>query len=346
MRSRLIKLRHSTGEKTMASLADIRARLAAQDNKSQTNSGFKGDNAVYPHWNINEGDTAVIRFLPDGDTSNPFFWVERQVIKLPFAGIKGEENKQVVVQVPCIEMWGETCPILTEVRTWFKDKSLEDMGRKYWKKRSYIFQGFVHQDPLKEEETPENPIRRFIISPQIFTTIKNSLMDPEIENLPTDYDAGLDFRINKTMKGGYGDYSTSSWARKETAISAEEAEAIEKNGLFDLKTFLPNKPSEVELKVMFEMFEASVDGKAYDPEKWGQYFRPAGMQAPASSDSKPAKAEAPKAEESAPAPKPAEDTPPFEVDTAATKVEEPAEEKAEGSSKAEDILAMIRSRQS
>ena len=39
-----------------------------------------------------------------------------------------------------------------------------------------------------------------------------------MENLPTDYVAGTDFRLAKTTKGQYADYSTSSkWARKETA---------------------------------------------------------------------------------------------------------------------------------
>lgn len=332
----------------MASLADIRARLEAQDNKPQSGSTFKGDNAIYPHWNIQEGETAVVRFLPDGDDSNPFFWVERQMINLEFSGIKGESTKPVTVKVPCVEMYndGSTCPILTEIRPWWKDPSLEDMARKYWKKRSYLFQGFVHGNPLPDDETPENPIRRFVISPQIFKTIKESLMDPEIENLPTDYDAGLDFRIAKTSAGSWASYTTSSWARKETSLSADEAAAIETNGLFNLKDFLPNKPSEVELKVMFEMFEASVDGQPYDPAKWSNYFAPYGLKTNASSDS--GSAPAPKAE-SAPAPKAEDDTPPFEVDDAAKKVEAKEEapaEKAEGSSKAEDILAMIRSRQS
>ena len=48
------------------------------------------------------------------------------------------------------------------------------MGRKYWKKKSYIFQGFVTQNPLNEDSTPENPIRRFIIGPQIFNIIRRS----------------------------------------------------------------------------------------------------------------------------------------------------------------------------
>ena len=147
----------------MASLAEIRARLqAAEGNKGGQSTG--GDNSIYPHWNMEEGQSATLRFLPDANTKNTFFWQERAMIRLPFAGIKGEgDSKQVYVQVPCVEMWGEACPILAEVRTWFKDKSLEEMGRKYWKKRSYIFQGFVRENPLSEDKTPENPIRRFII---------------------------------------------------------------------------------------------------------------------------------------------------------------------------------------
>jgi hypothetical protein len=180
-----------------------------------------------------------------------------------------------------MEMWGDPCPVLAEVRTWFKDKSLEDMGRKYWKKRSYIFQGFVRENPLTEDKTPENPIRRFIIGPQIFTLIKGALMDPELEELPTDYLKGLDFRITKTAKGGFADYNSSKWARKETALTEAEQAAIEKYGLYDLSSFLPKKPTDVELKVIKEMFEASVDGQTYDTSRWGQYFRPAGVQVPA-----------------------------------------------------------------
>ena len=38
-------------------------------------------------------------------------------------------SKPVVVQVPQVEMWNETCPqALTEVRGWFKDSPLEEMG--------------------------------------------------------------------------------------------------------------------------------------------------------------------------------------------------------------------------
>ena len=332
----------------MATLAEIRAKLQAQESRTGGNS-TGGDNAIYAHWNIAEGSTAKVRFLPDGNTKNSFFWAERLMIRLPFAGIKGQsDSKPVIVQVPCVEMYGDQCPVLAEVRGWFKDKSLEEMGRKYWKKKSYLFQGFVHESPLSDDKTPENPIRRFIISPQIFNIIKNALMDPEMENLPTDYQAGLDFTIKKTSKGGYADYSTSSWSRKESALTSAEQAAIDQFGLYNLTDFLPKKPTDVELKVIKEMFEASVDGQAYDPDRWSQYYKPAGFQggnAPAASgdtDSAPVAAR-PAPVAARPAPVAADDDVPFDTEdapAASAPVAKPA-----SSQKAEDILAMIRSRQ-
>ena len=324
----------------MASLAEIRARLAASESKQGGNQSSGGDNAIYPHWNMAEGSSATLRFLPDANSKNTFFWVERAQIRLPFNGIKGElESKQVIVPVPCVEMYGDACPILAEVRTWFKDKSLEEMGRKYWKKRSYIFQGFVRENPLTDDKAPANPIRRFIIGPQIFTTIKAALMDPELEELPTDYLRGLNFTISKGSKGGFADYSGSKWARKETALTEAEQAAVAEHGLFDLASFLPKRPGDVELKVIKEMFEASVDGPSYDTERWGQYFRPAGVAAPAGSSSTDESA-APAAVASAPAPAAAVD---FDDEPAVASA--PVEAKPAANANANDILAMIRARQ-
>jgi len=326
----------------MATLAEIRAKLKASEQKGSDNK-TGGDKSIYPFWNLKEGGESTLRFLPDGNSDNTFFWVERAMIKLPFAGVKGEsESKPVTVQIPCVEMYGDTCPILSEVRGWFKDPALEDMGRKYWKKRSYIFQGFVVEDGLgeKAEEIPENPIRRFIIGPQIFQSIRAALVDPELEDLPTDYVHGLDYRMKKTSKGGYADYSTSSWARRERPLSDAENEAIKANGLYNLSDFLPKKPGEVELKVMKEMFEASVDGEPYDMDRWGQYFKPAGM---SQNTGDPVKT-TPKV--TAPAPvTDDEDEAPAPVAKSTPAPAPKADASAGGDSRAQDILAMIRNRQ-
>ena len=338
----------------MASLAEIRAKLAAMESKGSNQSSQQSDNAIYPHWNIDEGTSATLRFLPDGDNTNDFFWVERQMIRLTFPGVAGGENKPVTVQVPCGEMYGDTCPVLTEVRPWFKDASLEDMGRKYWKKRSYIFQGFVTENPLNEQ-APENPIRRFVISPQIFNIIKASLMDPDMENIPTDYLNGTDFRVSKTTKGQYADYSTSKWARKESGLDETQLAAIDQYGLFNLKDFLPAQPSADAYTAISEMFAASVDGELYDPARWGNFYKPYGVEVPSTAvQSTSASAQTAPA---APAPAPA--APVAEAAPVAPAVEPAPEPVAEqpapaaepapaqgGAASADDILAMIRNRSS
>jgi hypothetical protein len=329
----------------MASLAEIRAKLKEQETRSTGKATTGGDNAIFPFWNMQEGQSSTLRFLPDGNPNAEYFWAERLMIKLPFAGIKGEtDSRPVQVQVPCMEMYGESCPILNEVRGWFKDPSLEDMGRKYWKKRSYIFQGFVTDNPINEDSRPENPIRRFIIGPQIFQIIKASLMDPDMEELPTDYTHGVDFRLNKTSKGGYADYGTSTWARRERPLTDTEMKAINDHGLFNLSDFLPKKPTDVELKVLKEMFEASVDGEAYDADRWSQYFRPAGVSSKTGDPQVAASANATATSRTAPAVAENYDDAPFETESPkaspAPKAEAPA-----GNGGAKDILAMIRARQ-
>jgi hypothetical protein len=267
------------------------------------------------------------------------------MIRLEFAGVKGgDESKRVTVTVPCMEMWKETCPIHAEIRPWFKDKSLEDLGRKYWKKKSYIFQGFVVSSSLQEDNVPENPIRRLIINPSIFNIVKGALMDPEMESLFTDYENGTDFRLTKTTKGQYADYSTSSFARRERGLTEVELQAIATHGLFNLNDFMPKKPTKEEVDVIYDMFKASVDGELYDANRWGQYFRPAGVSVGSGTTAE--DDDTPKASTPAPAPvkpavvaKPAvveDDDPPFEADNA------PA---PEGKKNVNDILAMIRNRQ-
>ena len=186
-------------------------------------------------------------------------------------------------------------------------------------------------------------------------------MDPDMENLPTDYDAGTDFRLTKTQKGQYADYSTSNWARKERSLNEEERQAIETHGLNDLNDYLPKRPSAEELQVIMEMFEASVDGELYDPMRWGNFFKPYGLDVPEnaaknnSSTARTATQTAPKAvtapvaaPEAAPAA--VEDDIPFksneEVAAEAAPVAATASADTGAGKDASDILAMIRSRKS
>lgn len=328
----------------MATLEEIRAKLLQQANKAEGNNRTGGDSAMFPFWNTPEGGSTLIRFLPDGDPSNTFFWAERLVIKLPFQGIKGDHNNEVIVQVPCMEMYGESCPILAETRPWWKgDQQMQDLARRYWKKKSYLFQGFVVKSDFEEKDTPENPIRRFMINPSIFDIIKSSLMNPEMEDLPTDYIAGRDFKLAVTTKGAHKNYSTSNWSFKTRSLSPEEDAAIQQHGLSNLKDFLPKKPSAEELEIIKEMFAASVNDEAYDPARFEKYYRPSGFRG--NSNYNAAHAPAATQTESAPA-TPAPTPTATATAPAATETVEPAPAaRVGGTPDASEILRRIKERE-
>lgn len=268
-------------------LEEIRRKLQALDTRKNFTSG-SGDKTTYAHWNIPEGTSSIQRLLPDANQENTFFWSERQLLKFPFPGIAGQdETKPVIVQVPCVEMWdgAKSCPVLNEVRPWWKDDSLKTTASKYWCKRTYFMQGFVKQDPMNETDLPENPIRKYIIGPQIFAIIKAALLDPDMENSPVNYVNGTDFIISKTSKGGFSDYGTSKWARKESSITEEQQAAIDQYGLVDLASYLPKRPTPEQMAAIFEMFQASLDGELYDPARFSQHYKPFGFDSGTTDDS-------------------------------------------------------------
>jgi hypothetical protein len=87
------------------------------------------------------------------------------------------------------------------------------------------------------------------------------------------------------------------------------------------------------------MFEASVDGKPYDNDKWGAYYRPYGLEAPAGvASAEPHVTETTTLSVSAKKPVVQEDEPEENSDPVVVP-------KSTSSDKAQDILAMIRSRQ-
>jgi hypothetical protein len=267
-------------------LERLRALLreeAEKKNGTKSSSGG-GDNASYPFWNIPENTAATVRFVPDADENNPWFWVERQTIKLTFDGIVGGEyptSDQVTVTVPCVDMFHDTCPIITHTRPWWKDVNgkpnpMKETARKYYKKRSFITAGFVVSSPFEETTVPENPIRRFMLGSSLLQKIKAGLADPDMENLPTDYLGGCDFRIRKTRKQDFNNYDTSEWARRSRALTESEQLAIEQFKLYDLKTFLGPRPDADGIAVIKAMFHASLNGEPFDHESFGSYYRPYG----------------------------------------------------------------------
>lgn len=243
-----------------------------------------GDGANFPFWNQPSKSLSVIRFLPDGDIDNPVFWKEFLTIKIPFEGIVGQTGERVEVTVPCMKTWKENCPVVAATKGWWgTDK--EELARQYYFKRKFIYQGIVSRTELEEENVPENPIRRFTFGPQIHKIVYNYVNDPDLRYSPTDPENGRDFRISRVQSGtAFPDYSGSSWAMNDRALTDAEINAIEQFGLFELKDFIPKKPTAEEVQIISEMFQASINGEEYDPARFAQYYRPAGLKYDASSN--------------------------------------------------------------
>mgnify|MGYP000119563892 CR=1 FL=1 len=49
----------------MASLAELRQKLKDQETKRGTKSSGSADKSNFPFWDMNENDSATVRFLPD-----------------------------------------------------------------------------------------------------------------------------------------------------------------------------------------------------------------------------------------------------------------------------------------
>lgn len=257
------------------SMDAIRAALAEKNRKNNNNGESKAPakaNIVFPHWNTPMNEQTTLRFVPDADPDNPFFWRERMTIKLPFNGVVGGQypsQKLVEVQVPCMESWGERCPITEDIRPLWQTPD-ENIARTYYRKVSFIYQGFVVKSAFTEEVAPENPIRRFDISKQIQKKIELAMADPDMD-LPVDYTQGTDFVVRKAPQGQHADWSGSDWARKTRSLTEEEAVAIQNHGLNKLIDFLGPKPDAETLAIIMEMYRDSRAGLPFDAEKYGEH---------------------------------------------------------------------------
>jgi hypothetical protein len=118
---------------------------------------------------------------------------------------------------------------------------------------------------------------------------------------------------------------------------------------------LPKKPSDAEQRIMKEMFEASVDGRPYDAERWGAYFKPWGLDVGTNTKREDTTESYTPVTRPVATPQPAAtsvatEAAPWEDEVAVaeqsfTKPAAPAPSTSAGNDKATDILAMIRARQ-
>jgi hypothetical protein len=292
------------------SLAALKEQFKKPDTNNEGGEGLR--NNYFPFWNMKVGEQATVRFLPDKNEDNPMgFLVEKHMHTLM---INGEKKS-----VPCLKMYGEDCPICKVSAAYYKAEDKEN-GKKYWKKKQFIGQVLITEDPLPANaetgETHEGKVRFVALGSQIYDLIKAAFEDGDLEDVPFDYEGGTNFIIKKREQGEYASYATSKFTKHASALDEDTIANIEEQ-LVDLSTLLPKNPG---LEKVEAMLEAALNGTEY---KTGEK---------ASKEKDEDEEVKPKAEKPAKTP---------------AKVAKPAEEKDEGEDEDEDaerILEEIRKR--
>lgn len=180
----------------------------------------------YPFWKMPDDSIAVVRFLPDLDESNSLgFLVENLQHELT---INGERKK-----VPCLSMHGEHCPVCDLSRKYYDEKN-EELGKKYYRKKSYIGQVIVVESPIDHDQNALVKLIEF--GPKIFKQIQSAFQSGDLEDAPFELKGGYNFRIKKTKSGQFADYGTSSFAPKQSDLDDDVIEAMTLYSLKDYRT--------------------------------------------------------------------------------------------------------------
>ena len=237
----------------MKTLEEVLAALRSADTSSNLPSNY------YRWFDMKDDSQAVVRFLPDKNLENAFgFLVEKIFHSLT---INGE-----VKTVPCLGMYGESCPICKVSSVFYKDGDKVN-GKKYYKKRSHIAQVLIMEDPLPPDpQTGMNSVGqvRFIsISYQIYQAMKAELETAELDVAPWAYQGGTNFIIRKMRQGDYSTYANSKFTRKSTDLDLETVARIEEQ-LIDLSTLLPAHPGRERVE---QMLEAAMTGTHFDTQQ-------------------------------------------------------------------------------
>lgn len=225
--------------------------------KKADNDGGNLPNNYFPFWRMNDGESATVRFLPDANKDNPFgFMVEKLMHTLQING----ENKSV----PCLKMYEEDCPVCKVSSEYYK-KDDKANGKKYWRKKQYITQALIVEDPLPADDTTDEThagkVRFLTLGYQIYNVIKEAFESGELDEIPFAYTGGCDFIIKKSKQGDYSTYAVGSrFARKSTDLTEDQLVIVEDN-LGDLSDLLPKNPG---LDKVQGMLEAALTGGSVD----------------------------------------------------------------------------------
>jgi hypothetical protein len=226
---------------------------------NSTNAQRQNYNAErFNFWNMNNDEEAIVRFLPNKDENDPWWFHEYKYHEVWVDGKKRNLN--------CLSNYGEKCPLCDKAQEYYANNNVP-MGRKLYRKISWLGQVIVIKDPLPiDPEVGKNAngeYRTVSISKQVYDALIGSIKDDldDSEHLPTDYEYGTNFIIKKfskkvTLDNGksseQADYSRSRFAKKQTELDEDMVE-LAKEKLVVLSTLMPSKPEVSYLKQQLDL---------------------------------------------------------------------------------------------
>lgn len=235
-------------------LAELASAFATKTTGEGSGSQWK---LFYNFWKIPIDGVSVVRFLPDADEENPMgFLVENLAHELI---INGKREK-----VACLKMYGEDCPICALSQKYYDEKSPEhneQLGKKYYRKKSYIGQVLVVETPIEHDQ--EQLVKLIEFGPKIFKQIQSAFQSGDLELPPYELKGGYNFRIKKSKSGEYADYGTSSFSPKQTDVADDIIEAMNLYNLADYRT------AKVSREVLEAMLLADQTGGSLSGEEEG-----------------------------------------------------------------------------
>lgn len=238
---------------SIQNIDDLRAAFSQNQSSKESYP-----NNYYRFWDMKEGEHAVVRFLPDANPENPVgFYVEKRMHNLL---INGEKKN-----VPCMTMFEDECPIC-KVSKSFYDKGDKESGKAYWRKRQYLTQAIIIEDPLPADketgETSQGKVRCLALGFQLYNIINDAVMSGELDTVPYMFKNGVDFIIKKSKQGEWSTYALGSKFMRQNRDLTDEEIAMATSQMIDLSTLLPREPAQ---EFIQESLQAALNGGSVAP---------------------------------------------------------------------------------
>jgi hypothetical protein len=247
-------------------LEDLKRYIKEQENKKSSYDNNRSRD-VYPFWNMEDGQYAIIRLLEDANQDNPnIFFVERFTHTL---SIGGKDRT-----IPCLTQYGEKCPICALSKAYYAQEGKHSKnGKYYYRKKSAIVRILVLEDPLPPDpetgETFKGKVVKTYIGNQLLKKMLAQLTDDidPMSSIPWDIENGNNFIIRKDRDGDYPVYDLNSkFINTVTPIPKEYRHLVEEP--VDLRTYLPPNPGLEKVEKLLLAHQTGEDFNEDDDENF------------------------------------------------------------------------------